>query len=144
MVRAARAKMRDEGTVRNKPVHLAIDVTPEGRKDVLGIWIEQTEGAKLWRRVMTEIKNRGGNDVLIAIVDGLKGFPEVINAVLSETQIQTYIVHLIHKNNEAETIIPPNTLTWLRALRSRADRTVKPGRSCEPIALESEILNEID
>jgi transposase-like protein len=93
---------------------------------------------------MTEIKNRGGNDVLIAIVDGLKGFPEVINAVLSETQIQTYIVHLIHKNNEAETIIPPTTLTWLRALRSRADRTVKPGRSCEPIALESEILNEID
>ena len=91
---ALRVKMRDEGTVRNKAVYLAIGVSPEGRKDVLGIWIEQTEGAKFWLRVMTEIKNRGVNDILIAIVDGLKGFPEAINAVFPETQIQTCIVHL--------------------------------------------------
>ena len=90
---ALRVKMRDEGTVRNKAVYLAIGVTPEGRKDVLGIWIEQTEGAKFWLRVMTEIKSRGVNDILIAIVDGLKGFPEAINAVFAETQIQTCIVH---------------------------------------------------
>ena len=64
--------MRDEGTVRNKAVYLAIGVTPEGRKDVLGIWIEQTEGAKFWLRVMTELKNRGVNDILIAIFDGFK------------------------------------------------------------------------
>jgi len=95
---ALRVKMRDEGTVRNKAVYLAIGVTPEGRKDVLGIWIEQTEGAKFWLRVMTEIKNRGVNDILIAIVDGLKGFPEAINAVFTETQIQTCIVHLIRNS----------------------------------------------
>jgi putative transposase len=71
---ALRVKMRDEGTVRNKAVYLAIGVTPEGRKDVLGIWIEQTEGAKSWLRAMTEIKNRGAHDILIAIIDGLKDF----------------------------------------------------------------------
>jgi putative transposase len=95
---ALRVKMRDEGTVRNKAVYLAIGVTPEGRKDVLGIWIEQTEGAKFWLRVMTEIKTRGVNDILIAVVDGLKGFPEAINAVFTETQIQTCIVHLIRNS----------------------------------------------
>src|SRR5580693_750802 len=95
---ALRVKMRDEGTVRNKAVYLAIGVSPEGRKDVLGIWIEQTEGAKFWLRVMTEIKNRGVNDILIAIVDGLKGFPEAINSVFPETQIQTCIVHLIRNS----------------------------------------------
>ena len=73
-------------------------MTPEGRKDVLGIWIEQTEGAKFWLRVMTEIKNRGVNDILIAIIDGLKGFPEAINSVFPETQIQTCIVHLIRNS----------------------------------------------
>jgi putative transposase len=95
---ALRVKMRDEGTVRNKAVYLAIGVTPDGRKDVLGIWIEQTEGAKFWLRVMTEIKTRGVNDILIAVVDGLKGFPEAINAVFAETQIQTCIVHLIRNS----------------------------------------------
>jgi putative transposase len=95
---ALRVKTRDEGTVRNKAVYLAIGVTPDGRKDVLGIWIEQTEGAKFWLRVMTEIKNRGVNDILIAIIDGLKGFPEAINAVFPETQIQTCIVHLIRNS----------------------------------------------
>jgi putative transposase len=95
---ALRVKMRDEGTVRNKAVYLAIGVTPDGRKDVLGIWIEQTEGAKFWLRVMTELKGRGVNDILIAIVDGLKGFPEAINAVFAETQIQTCIVHLIRNS----------------------------------------------
>lgn len=95
---AIRVKTRDEGTVRNKAVYLAIGVTPDGRKDVLGIWIEQTEGAKFWQRVMSELKNRGVNDILIAIVDGLKGFPEAINAVFPETHIQTCIVHLIRNS----------------------------------------------
>lgn len=95
---AIRVKTRDEGTVRNKAVYLAIGVTPDGRKDVLGIWIEQTEGAKFWQRVMTELKNRGVADILIAIVDGLKGFPEAINAVFDKTQIQTCIVHLIRNS----------------------------------------------
>ena len=88
---ALRVKMRDEGTVRNKAVYLAIGITADGRKEVLGIWIEQTEGAKFWMRVMSEIKNRGVNDILIAVVDGLKGFPEAITAVFPQTQIQTCI-----------------------------------------------------
>ena len=97
---ALRVKMRDEGAVRNKAVYLAIGVTPDGRKDVLGIWIEQTEGAKFWMRVMTELKNRGVNDILIAVVDGLKGFPDAINAVFPQTQIQTCIVHLLRNSME--------------------------------------------
>ena len=95
---ALRVKMRDEGTVRNKAVYLAIGVTPDGRKDVLGIWIEQTEGAKFWMRVMSELSNRGVNDLLIAVVDGLKGFPDAISAVFPETQIQTCIVHLLRNS----------------------------------------------
>src|ERR1700746_2378385 len=90
---ALRVKMRDEGTVRNKAVYLAIGVAADGRKDVLGIWIEQTEGAKFWMRVMSELRNRGVNDILIAVVDGLKGFPEAITAVFPHTTIQTCIVH---------------------------------------------------
>lgn len=95
---ALRVKMRDEGAVRNKAVYLAIGVSADGRKDVLGIWIEQTEGAKFWMRVMSELKNRGVNDILIAVVDGLKGFPEAISAVFPETQIQTCIVHLLRNS----------------------------------------------
>ena len=92
---ALRVKIRDEGTVRNKAVYLALCFTLEGHKEVLGLWIEQTEGAKFWLRVMTEIKNRGVGDVFIAVVDGLKGFPEAINAVFPETSVQTCIVHMI-------------------------------------------------
>jgi putative transposase len=97
---ALRVKIRDEGTVRNKAVYLAVGVLPEGKKDVLGIWIEQTEGAKFWLRVMTELKNRGVADILIAVVDGLKGFPEAITAVFPEARIQTCIVHLIRYSME--------------------------------------------
>ncbi len=75
-----RVKIPDEGTVKNKAVYLAIHVRCSGYREVLGIWIEQTEGAKFWLRVMTETRNRGTHDVLIAIVDGLKGFPEAIAA----------------------------------------------------------------
>ena len=92
---ALRVKIRDEGTVRNKAVYLALGFTMEGHKEVLGLWIEQTEGAKFWLRVMNEIKNRGVNDVFITVVDGLKGFPEAINAVFPEAQVQTCIVHMI-------------------------------------------------
>ena len=95
---ALRVKMRDEGTVRNKAVYLAIGITADGRKEALGIWIEQTEGAKFWMRVMSELKNRGVNDILIAVIDGLKGFPEAITAVFPQTQIQTCIVHLLRNS----------------------------------------------
>lgn len=92
---AIRVKIRDEGFVRNKAVYIALGIQPDGTKEVLGIWIEQTEGAKFWMRVMTELKNRGIADILIAVVDGLKGFPDAITAVFPKTVVQTCIVHLI-------------------------------------------------
>lgn len=92
---ALRVKIRDEGLVKNKPVYLAIGMRPSGHKQVLGLWIEQSEGAKFWLRVMNEIKGRGTQDILIAVVDGLKGFLEAITAVFPNTVVQTCIVHLI-------------------------------------------------
>src|SRR6476660_9327965 len=92
---AIRVKIRDEGMVRNKAIHIALGVRAEGRKEVLGLWLEQNEGAKFWLRVMNELKNRGVDDILLPVVDGLKGFPEAINAVFPDTMVQTCIVHLI-------------------------------------------------
>lgn len=95
---ALRVKIRDEGLVRNKAVYLAIGMRCSGHKEVLGLWIEQTEGAKFWLRVMNELKARGLGDILIAVVDGLKGFPEAITAVFPDTVVQTCIVHLIRNS----------------------------------------------
>lgn len=95
---ALRLKIRDEGTVKNKAVYLALGIRADGRKEVLGLWIEQTEGAKFWLKVFNELKNRGLQDILIAVVDGLRGFPEAIEAVYPEAQIQTCIVHLIRNS----------------------------------------------
>ena len=89
------SKIRDEGFVRNKAVYIALGILPNGTKEILGLWIEQTEGAKFWLRVMNELKNRGIADILVAVVDGLKGFPEAITAVFPQTVVQTCIVHLI-------------------------------------------------
>jgi len=86
---AIRVKIRDEGFVRNKAVYIALGIQPDGTKEILGIWIEQTEGAKFWLRVMNELKNRGVADILIAVVDGLKGFPEAINDVFPQAIVQT-------------------------------------------------------
>lgn len=97
---ALRVKIRDEGLVRNKAVYLAIGVRCSGHKEVLGLWIEQTEGAKFWLRVMNELKARGMGDILIAVVDGLKGFPEAITAVFPDTLVQTCIVHLIRRSTQ--------------------------------------------
>jgi putative transposase len=92
---ALRVKIRDEGLVRNKAVHIALGVRADGTKEILGLWLEQNEGAKFWLRVMNELKNRGVEDVLIAVIDGLKGFPEAILAVFPEATIQTCVVHLL-------------------------------------------------
>ena len=91
---AMRVKIRDEGSVKNKAVYLALGMTAEGIKEVLGIWVEQNEGAKFWLKVMNELRNRGVEDILIAVVDGLKGFPEAITTVFPEANVQTCIVHL--------------------------------------------------
>jgi putative transposase len=95
---ALRVKVRDEGSVKNKAVYLALGVRPDGHKEPLGLWVEQTEGAKFWLRIMNELRNRGVNDILIAVVDGLKGFPEAINAAFPQTQVQTCIVHLMRNS----------------------------------------------
>lgn len=92
---ALQVKIRDHGIVRNKAVYLALAIRADGKREVLGIWIEQTEGAKFWLKVMNEMKNRGLDDILIAVVDGLKGFPEAINAVFPKCLVQTCIVHLV-------------------------------------------------
>jgi putative transposase len=92
---AIRVKIRNEGLVSNRAVYLAIGIRCSGHKEILGIWIEQTEGAKFWLRVMSELKNRGVQDILIAVVDGLKGFPEAITSVFPKAVVQTCIVHLI-------------------------------------------------
>jgi putative transposase len=92
---ALRVKIRDESVVRNKAVYLALALDCEGHKHVLGLWIEQSEGAKFWLRVMNELKNRGVDDILFAVVDGLKGFPDAITATFPRTIVQTCIVHLI-------------------------------------------------
>src|ERR1700681_4095406 len=95
---AMRVKIRDEGMVKNKAVYVALALNPDGEKDVLGLWIEQTEGAKFWLKVINELKMRGVNDILIAVVDGLKGFPEAITSVYPQTVVQTCIVHLIRNS----------------------------------------------
>jgi len=95
---ALRVKVRDEGLVRNKAVHLALGVRADGTEDILGLWLEQNEGAKFWLRVMNELRTRGVEDVLIAVVDGLKGFPDAITAVFPDATVQTCIVHLLRQS----------------------------------------------
>lgn len=95
---AIRVKIRDEGMVRNKAIHIALGVQANGAKVVLGLWIEQNEGAKFWLRVMNELKNRGVEDIMLAVVDGLKGFPEAITAVFPDAIVQTCIVHLLRNS----------------------------------------------
>jgi putative transposase len=87
-----------KGQVINKAVYMAVGVNMEGRKDVLGFWIEKTEGSKFWLQVVTELKNRGMKDIFIACVDGLKGFPEAIRAVYPKTEIQLCIVHMVRNS----------------------------------------------
>ena len=95
---AIRVKIRSEGLVHNRAVYLAIGMRCSGHKEILGIWIEQTEGAKFWLRVMTELRNRGTQDILIAVVDGLKGFPEAIESIYPKTEVQHCVIHQIRNS----------------------------------------------
>jgi putative transposase len=92
---ALMVKVRENGHVGNKAIHTAIGVNLEGTKEVLGLWVTDNEGAKFWLQVLTEMQNRGVQDILIACVDGLKGFPEAIEAIYPRTQVQLCVVHLI-------------------------------------------------
>lgn len=91
-------KVRDQGVVQNKSAYIALGMGVDGHKEVLGIWLESTEGAKFWLKVISELKNRGVQDILIACCDGLKGFPQAIEAVFPKTVVQTCIVHMIRNS----------------------------------------------
>ena len=95
---ALRVKIREDAVVRSKAVYLALGVLPDGTRDILGIWIENTEGAKFWMKVFNDLKTRGVHDILIAVTDGLKGMPEALGAVFPATTLQTCIVHLIRNS----------------------------------------------
>jgi putative transposase len=97
---AMRVKIRDEAVVRSKAIYLALGVLPDGTREILGLWIENTEGAKFWMKVFNELKTRGVQDILIAVTDGLKGMGEALSAVFPATTLQTCIVHLIRGSLE--------------------------------------------
>jgi putative transposase len=100
---ALRVKIRDEGTVRSKAVYLALALLPDGSRDILGIWIEQSEGAKFWLKVFADLQTRGCRDILIAVTDGLKGMSEALASVYPATTLQTCIVHLLRNSLEFAT-----------------------------------------
>ena len=95
---ALRVKIREDAVVRSKSVYLALGVLPDGTRDILGLWIESTEGAKFWMKVFNDLKTRGCNDILIAVTDGLKGMDEALGVVFPATTLQTCIVHLIRNS----------------------------------------------
>jgi putative transposase len=95
---ALRVKIREDAVVRSKAVYLALGILPDGSKDILGLWIENTEGAKFWLKVFNDLKTRGVNDILIAVTDGLKGMPEALGTAYPATTLQTCIVHLIRNS----------------------------------------------
>ena len=91
-------KVKQDGRITNRSIYLAIGVNQQGRMEVLGFWAAENEGAKFWLSVVTELKNRGVQDVLIACVDGLKGFPEAIESIFPQAQVQLCIVHLLRNS----------------------------------------------
>ncbi len=95
---AVRVKIRDNGHIVNKAVYLVLGVGLDGQKDVLGMWIAETEGAKFWAMILTELRNRGVEDIFIICVDGLKGFSEAIEGIYPKTQVQLCIVHMIRNS----------------------------------------------
>jgi putative transposase len=92
---ALRGKVRDDGHIKNKAVYLALGIGMDGRKELLGLWIAENEGAKFWLAVLTELNNRGVKDIFITCVDGLKGFPEAVESVFPQTKVQLCIVHMV-------------------------------------------------
>src|SRR5579872_4435911 len=124
-------KMRHEGRVENRAVYVAVGIDLEGRKDVLGLWTSANEGAKFWLAVLTEVKNRGVRDVLIACVDGLKGFPQAIETVFPDACVQLCIVHMVRASL--------NYVNWKDRKRVAADlKTIYRAATEEQAARELE------
>jgi hypothetical protein len=103
-------KIREGGSVQRRACYLALGLTLEGERDVLGMWFQDSEGAKFWMQVLTELKQRGVRDILICCVDGLTGFPEAIEAIFPHTTVQTCIVHLIRRS--LKYVPPASTSRW--------------------------------
>ena len=128
-------KTRDNHMPHNKAVYIALAVNMEGKKEILGLWISKNEGAKFWMQVVTELKNRGVEDILIACVDGLKGFEEAINTVFPETIVQLCIVHIVRGSMK---FVP-----WKDKKRVAADlKSIYSAPSEEAALLELEIFKE--
>jgi transposase-like protein len=134
---ALRVKIREEAVVRNKAIYLALGILPDGTRDILGLWIESTEGAKFWLKVFNDLKTRGVNDLLIAVTDGLKGIGEALGAVFPATTLQTCIVHLIGvvRNSvcEAGTRLVHGGARASLATNATARRGGQVGASCYPL-----------
>jgi putative transposase len=127
-------KTRDAGSVRAKAVYLALGISMAGEKEILGLWIAQTEGAKFWLQVITELKNRGVQDIFIACADGLKGFPDAIEAVYPKTAVQLCIVHMVRHSL--------NYVSWKLRKEIAADlKTVYAASTVDEAAIR---LNEFD
>lgn len=127
-------KTRDAGAVRAKAVYLALGISMQGEKEILGLWIAQTEGAKFWLQVVTELKNRGVQDIFIACVDGLKGFPDAIEAVYPKTAVQLCLVHMVRHSL--------NYVSWKLRKEIAADlKTVYAAATVDEAAIR---LNEFD
>ena len=128
-------KARDNHMPHNKAVYIALAVNMEGKKEILGLWISKNEGAKFWMQVVTELKNRGVEDILIACVDGLKGFEEAINTVFPETIVQLCIVHIVRGSMK---FVP-----WKDKKRVAADlKSIYSAPSEEAALLELELFKE--
>jgi len=128
-------KVRDNGMVRTKAVYLALGLNMQGEKELLGIWIAQTEGAKFWLQVVTELKNRGVQDIFIACVDGLKGFPEAIEAVFPKTDVQLCIVHMVRYSL--------NYVSWKMRKEVAADlRSIYAAATVEEAELQMDAFEE--
>jgi transposase-like protein len=132
---ALRVKIREDAVVRNKAIYLALGVLPDGTRDVLGLWIETTEGAKFWLKVFNDLKTRGVSDILIAVTDGLKGIGEALGAVFPATTLQTCIVHLIRNSLDFA--------TWKdRKALAQALRPIYSAVSAEAAAVELEAFEQ--
>ena len=124
-------KVRHEGVVRNRTVYVVLAINMHGKKEVLGLWMAQSEGAKFWLHVVNELKQRGVQDILIASVDGLKGFPEALEAGFSQTIVQTCIVHMVRNST--------NLVAW-----TNRKRLIKDLKTVYQAATESKALEALD
>lgn len=140
---AIRVNIRSNGAVCNKAVFVALAILPDGTRDVLGLWFQANVGAKFWAKVINDLRNRGVQDILIAVVDGLKGFPQAIEAAFPKTQVQTCIVHLLrhsmsftnYKDREA-------VATALKAVYTALDAEAAEAALAEFFALEALPIDE--